>query len=206
MTGKQVLIQVFEAQQFLGLLMLIAVFAACYIGDEFNSGCIKNLIAYGHKRRDIVIAKSISYYVGIAIISLTSPILITIINTITNGYGEVFTLNSFTFILKVSFLMALIYIGMASIAVLISFICRNSIITVVAFILLDTVNRASNAIILQKYLIVKIINKTIFGQSRFLMIDNISCMQELKVIGVALITIAVSTLLSMYFFKKAEIK
>ena len=205
MTGKEALIQVFAAQEFLVLVMLIGVFAATYIGDEFNSGCIKNLIAYGHKRRDIVIAKSISYYVGIAIISLTSPILITIINTIINGYGEVFTLNSLAFILEVSSLMALIYIGIGSIAVLISFIFRNVTITVVSFILIDTVNRALRGLVFQKKLSGEIYTRTIFGQSLFL-VDYVEFSQGFEVIGIALTTIIISTLLSVYFFKKAEIK
>ncbi|MBW9148786.1 ABC transporter permease [Clostridium sp. CM028] len=206
MTGKQVLLQVFGAQEFIALYMLIGAFAACYIGDEFSTGCIKNLIACGHKRRDIVIAKSISYYVGIAIISLTSPILITIINTIMNGYGEVFTLNSLAFILELSFLMVLIYIGIGSIAVLISFIARNSIITVGAFILVDTVNRVCRGLIFRKYLIIKILNKTIFGQSLFLDTDYVEFSQGFKIIGISITTIVVSTLLSVYFFNKAEIK
>lgn len=206
MTGKQVLIQVFAAQEFLSLYIIIGVFAAYYIGDEFSSGCIKNLIAYGHKRQDIVIAKSIAYFVGIAIITLISPILITIINTVMNGYGEIFTLNSFAFILKVSFLMALIYIGIASISVLISFVCRNGIFIAVAFISIDTVNRACRGLVFQKYLSGEIYNKTIFGQSLFLDKDYIEFSQGFKIIGIALITIVVSTLLSVYFFKKAEIK
>ncbi|MBZ9606851.1 ABC transporter permease [Clostridium estertheticum] len=206
MTGKQVLLQVFGAQEFIALYMLIGAFAACYIGDEFNSGCIKNLIAYGHKRRNIIISKSISYYFGIAIISLTSPILITTINTIMNGYGEVFNLISLAFILKVSFLMVLIYIGIGSIAVLISFICRNGIITVVAFILIDTVNRACRGLVFQKYLSGEIYTRTIFGQSLFLDTHYVEFSQGFKIIGVAITTIVVSTLLSVYFFNKAEIK
>ena len=206
MTGKQVLLQVFAAQEFIALLMLIGAFAACYIGDEFKSGCIKNLVAYGHKRRDIVIAKSISYSIGIAIISLTSPILITTINTIINGYGEVFTLNSLAFIFKVSFLMVLIYIGIGSIAVLISFICRNGIITMVAFILIDTVDRACKGLVFQKYLSGDIYTKTIFGQSLFLDTHYVEFSQGFKIIGISITTIVVSTLLSVYFFNKAEIK
>lgn len=208
MTGKHVLIQVFGAQEFLALQMLIAVFAGFYIGDEFSLGCIKNLISYGHKRRDIVIAKSISYYAGVAAISLTSPILITIINTIMNGYGEAFTLNSFTFIIKLSLLMLLIYIGIASIGVLVCFIWKNAIITVAVFILIDPFNRVGRALTVKKHFIGEIYNKTIFGQSTFMPVvgENISFSQEIKVIGISLLTIIVSTLLSIYFFNKAEIK
>jgi ABC-2 type transport system permease protein len=206
MTGKQVLLQVFAAQEVIALLIFIGAFAAFYIGDDFKSGCIKNLIAYGHKRRNIVIAKSISYSIGIAIISLTSPILIATINTIMNGYGEVFTLNSLVFILKVSFLMVLIYIGIGSIAVLISFIGRNGIITVVAFVLIDTINRALRGLVFQKYLSGEIYTRTIFGQSLFLDTHYVEFSQGFKIIGISITTIVISTLLSVYFFKKAEIK
>lgn len=207
MTGKKVLIQVFSAQEFIGFFIFTGLFAAYYIGNEFSFRHIVNLISYGHKRRDIVIAKSIVYYVGIIIINLISPILITIINTLMNGYGESFTFNSFIFIIEIFFLMTLVYIGLSSIALLISFIFKKPIIIVSLFIIIDLISRSARFYSVQNYGAIKLIyDKTIFGQSLIILSNNISFIGTLRVILIVLITVAISTSLSIYFFEKADIK
>jgi ABC-2 type transport system permease protein len=206
MTGKEVLVMVLQSQPFLGFFILIGVFTAYFIGDEFSSKYIKNFISYGHKRRDIVIAKIIVYYIGIAIISLISPILITIINTFMNGYGEVFTLNSYIFIFRVFALMLIIYIGLSSIAVLIAYTSKNMIIIAPIFIGIDFMNRAAMFFSRQNNFVNSIYTNTIFGQLISALADNISFLQMIKVIAIALTTVAVSTGLSIYSFEKVDIK
>lgn len=207
MTGKKVLIQVFGAQEFIGFFIFTGLFAACYIGNEFSFRHIVNLISYGHKRRDIVLAKSIVYYVGITIISLLSPILITIINTLMNGYGEPFTFNSFIFIVEIFFLMTLVYIGLSSIGLLISFIFKSPIIIIFLFVITDFISRSARFHSFQNHGNIKLIyDKTIFGQSLIILSSNISFVGILKVILIVLTTVAISTCLSIYFFEKADIK
>ena len=207
MTGKKVLIQVFAAQEFIGFFIFTGLFAAYYIGNEFSFRHIVNLISYGHKRRDIVLAKSIVYYVGITIINLLSPILITIINILMNGYGEPFTFNSFIFIVEIFFLMTLVYIGLSSIALLVSFIFKNPLIIVSLFIIIDFISRSARFHSVQEQGIIKLIyDKTIFGQSLIILSNNISFIGALRVILIVLITVAISTSLSIYFFGKADIK
>jgi ABC-2 type transport system permease protein len=207
MTGKKALIQVFAAQEFIGFFIFTGLFAAYYIGNEFSFRHIVNLISYGHKRRDIVLAKSIVYYVGITIINLLSPILITIINTLMNGYGESFTFNSFIFIVKIFFLMTLVYIALSSIVLLISFIFKNPIIIVSLFVIMDLISRFARFYSFQNHGVIKsIYDKTMFGQSLIILSNNISFIGALKVILIVLITVAISTGLSIYFFEKADIK
>lgn len=207
MTGKKALIQVFAAQEFIGFFIFTGLFAAYYIGNEFSFRHIVNLISYGHKRRDIVLAKSIVYYVGITIINLLSPILITIINTLMNGYGESFTFNSFIFIVEIFFLMTLVYIALSSIALLISFIFKNPIIIVSLFVIMDLISRFARFYSFQNHGVIKsIYDKTMFGQSLIILSNNISFIGALKVILIVLITVAISTGLSIYFFEKADIK
>ncbi len=207
MTGRKVLIQVFLAQEFIGFFIFTGLFAAYYIGNEFSFRHIVNLISYGHKRRDIVLAKSIVYYFGITIINLLSPILITIINTLMNGYGEPFTFNSFIFIVEIFFLMTLVYIGLSSIALLISFIFKNPLIIVFLFVIIDFISRSARFYSVQEQSIIKLIyDKTIFGQSLIILSNNISFIGALRVILIILITVAISTSLSIYFFEKADIK
>ncbi|SHI71282.1 ABC-2 type transport system permease protein [Clostridium cavendishii DSM 21758] len=206
MTGKQVLITVFETQDVIGFFMLVGLFTAFYIADEFSSKYIKNLIVYGHRRRDILMAKIIVYYIGITIISLISPILITIINTFINGYGEAITLNTLMFIIRVFMLMLLVYIGLSSIAVLIAVICKNSTLVIISLIVLDSINRFGLAFAIRNSIVDLIYSNIIFGQKVNAVAEKLSILQGTKVIVISLITIAVSIFLSIYFFEKADIR
>ncbi|AEB75270.1 ABC transporter permease [Clostridium botulinum] len=210
LTGKIVLIRVLGTQLFLGWFVLIAVFIAIYIGDEFSSSCssgyIKNLISYGHRRYKIVISKFISGYLGIIIISLVTPILVTIINTFMCGYGENFTFTSLVFVLRVIILMTFIYIGIGSIGIVMLFISRNGIFAEVAFVMVDILNRVSMIFAMRNTFINKIYSNTIFGQVSTALSYNITLLQGIRVIVISLITIVISICLSIYFFNKADIK
>jgi hypothetical protein len=58
----------------------------------------------------------------------------------------------------------------------------------------------------QNNLVYSIYTNTIFGQLISALADNISFLLVLKVVTIALITIAISAVLSIYFFEKADIK
>lgn len=205
MTGKEVLQRVLEAQEFFSLIIVIGVFAACFIADEFTSGCIKSLISYGHRRRYIIISKSIVFYVGIIIISLIAPLLITIINTVMNGYGEVFTIDSLRFILMRVIPMLFIYIGISSIVLLAAFISRNTGITVGVGAFIDTINRLLRGFSFKNNTVKLIHDNTIFGQSLLMQGSNITFSQVLKVVMIAIVTIILSTLIAIYVFNKSDV-
>lgn len=205
-SGKGIFLFAFSSQDFLLLIMTIGCFIY-FIAGEFSIGCIRNLVAYGHKRRNILISKSISYYVGVVIISCIFPIVITIINTVMNGYGESFTVYSLMFLLRVALLKILVYVAMASIGVMVAFISRNASIAIVLTILLDPINRMGREIAVNKSgFVTTIYEKTIFGQSEISTMDKISLSQGMQVVLIALGTILISTLVSLYFFNKGDIK
>lgn len=206
MTGKKVLTTVLGAHEFLDFIILAGIYAGSCIAYEFKVGFIKENISYGHKRMDVVIAKSFVYYFAITIISLISPILITIINTVMNGYGETFTMDSLIFIFRVIVLMELIYISMSSIAVFIAFVSRNYIITMVSLYILDTVNKFGTAFSIRYDAVNMIYSKTVFSQFNIAIAKQINLSQILQVIAICLITILVTTLMSIYIFKKVDIK
>lgn len=204
-SGQEMLLLMFPMQQFLSLTIVMGIFS-CFITEDFYSGVIKNLISYGHKRRNIVIAKSIAYYTGVIIISFIFPILITIINTVMNGYGEAFTLDSIFLILRVVLLMLLIYTAMASIAVLIAFISRNMVITMVLYMSLDYIMRMCKFFSMKKEAVRVIYEKTIFAQPEIAVLNNITFSQIMQVVAISLGTILFSTIIGIYVFKKVDIK
>jgi len=124
-----------------------------------------------------------------------------------NGYGESFTFNSFIFIVEIFFLMTLVYIGLSSIALLISFIFKNPLIIVSLFVIMDLISRFARFHSVQEQGIIKLIyDKTIFGQSLIILSNNISFLEGLRVVAIVVITIAITTYLSIHFFEKADIK
>jgi ABC-2 type transport system permease protein len=204
-TGEEMLLYSFNLQQFLFLMPILGAFAY-FVGSEFHTGCIKNLISYGHKRRDIIIAKSIAFYVGAAVISFTFPIVITIINTVINGYGRPFNLEALMAILRVSFLMLLIYTGIASIAVLLAFLSRNAIFTVGIYICLDTACRVGQALSIRNKFVEATYGKTIFYQANIATLKDMTFSQGAEVTVIALITILASTAIAIVAFSRADVK
>lgn len=204
-SGEDMLMFSIQMQQFLVYMPILASYGY-FIGIEFHSGSIKNLVAYGHRRRDIIIAKSIAFYLGTVIISFAFPLVITLINTFINGYGRPFDLQALLLILRVSFLMTLIYIGMSSIIVMLSFLTKNPIAPSVIFYLLDTVCRAGQILSLKNNTVKEIYGKTVFYQLNTATLREITFSQGLEVVAICLITIAISTAIAFVSFNRAELK
>lgn len=205
MSGEDMLLFSTQIQQFLLYIPILCVFAY-FVGTEFHTGSIKNLVAYGHRRRDIIIAKSIAFYVGTVIISFIFPLVITLINTFLNGYGRSFTIQALLLILRVTFLMTLVYIGMVSILVMLFYLTRNAYLPVVLFYLLDSVCRVCQTLSMRNNTVKDIYGKTVFYQVTTVTLKEITFSQGLEVVAICLITLALSTAIAMAAFNKAELK
>jgi ABC-2 type transport system permease protein len=183
----------------------IGAFVVEVVCSEFTSGYIKNLISYGHKRRNIYLAKAITAYIGICIITFIAPIIITIINTHKNGFGEVFTTSSFLFIVKV-FIMALIaHIAVGSIAVLVSFIVRKPVAGCVIIVGMDFINRFLNLAYVQKPNLRWILDKYPYMQLSSFFAEEITKVQTIQSIMAFLGTILISTVLGIYILNRSDI-
>lgn len=205
MNGKKSLVYIFYIQSSLALTILIGIVASNYIVTEFTSGCIKNLISYGHKRINIFTAKSITYYVGVVIISSIPPLLMIGINTIINGYGEAFTISSLLFVVGFFLLMLLIYIAIASICVLIAFTSRNVNVTIFLIVAMDIINRICMIIAIRNSRFMSIYNKTILAQPSIIASESVTSVQALQAVIISIITIFIATTIGGYVFKKTDI-
>jgi ABC-2 type transport system permease protein len=204
-TGVEMFLFSIQLQQFLMYMPIIGIFGY-FVGSEFYTGSVKNLIAYGHRRRDIILAKSIAFYAGAVILSFIFPIVITLINTVLNGYGRTFDIQSLFFILRVSLLMTIIYVGMASIVILLAYLFRNAIAASAIFISLDTVCRFGQAMSLRSEMVKAIYGKTVFYQLNLATLEEITFSQGLNVTAISLITIMLSTAIAIIAFRRADIK
>lgn len=204
-SGKDMFVFAFASQDFISLMVIVGVLAADSVTREFTSGYVKNLVAYGHKRRNVYMAKSIACCLLITAESFVFPILITILNTAMNGYGEAFTSSSFLFMLRIALLMFLVYVAIGSIAVLTAFISRNAVVTIGAFICIDTINRVGQGFSLQNWIVKAIYYKTAFGLHNIATLNNLGFGQGLQVVVVSLITMFLSTLIGTWVFKRTEL-
>lgn len=206
MNGKETLVYMFFIQSTLTVNMLIGVFASDYIVTEFTSGYIKNLISYGHRRISIFISKTMVYYIASIILAFTVPVVMFLINTARNGYGEAFTFNSLVVLIRLFFIMSLIYIAIGSISALIAFAFRNVNITMGLVIALDFINRIFNIMVIRKPSFRWIFDKLIFSQPSIVLQDKATAVDFLQAGVISLITILVTTAAGIYIFKKEDIK
>ncbi|NMM63452.1 ABC transporter permease subunit [Clostridium sp. P21] len=206
MGGKESLFYLLGIQGALALNILIGIFVSDHIVIEFTSGYIKNFISYGHKRINIFVSKIIACYVGTMIITFMPPLIISGINSKINGYGEVFCFNSLIFLLKTILIMIIIYISIASVFVLIAFVCKNINISIIIVVGLDFMNRIFEIMSVQKPSLRWIAGKFIFGQSTIMLSDKVTRGEILQAVIMGIVTIIITTLVGIYVFKNSDIK
>ncbi|WPC39382.1 ABC transporter permease [Clostridium sp. JS66] len=206
MSGKQAFTFIISVQSSLALDILIGIFASDYIVTEFTSGYIKNLISYGHKRINIFVSKSIVYYIGIIVITFIPALILSFINTKVNGYGEIFNFYSMAFLMKLFFMILIIYTAIGSISVLIAFISRNANITIIIIVFLDFINRIFDVISVQKPSLEWIFYKSIFAQPGIVLSDKATTAQILQAMLISVLIIVVTTVVGIYVFNKSDIK
>lgn len=183
----------------------IGVFVVDVVCGEFTSGYIKNLISYGHKRRDVYLAKAMTSYIGTIFIAFIPPAIITIVNTHKNGFGEVFNGNSVLFMAKIILLAAIAHIAIASIAVLISFIVKKPLAACIIIVGMDFINRSLNLIYVQKPNLRWILDKYPYMQLSSFFGERLTQIQSIESVMAFLCNILISTSLGIYIFKRTDI-
>lgn len=201
-SGYDMFLFAIELQEGIYHLFVIGILSY-YITNEFYSGNIRNLIASGHKRINIVFAKAIVFCTGVVLVSFIFPVGTLIINTIKNGYG-----TSFDFIKFIQIIIILIfaYAAMAAIWILISFLTKNVFITIASCYVIDIINRAGMAISLKSKEVDYFYSKTVFSIPRTVGYNKFSFYIDFKMIFMSLITITVCVILSCIFFRKSDVK
>jgi ABC-2 type transport system permease protein len=203
--GKDTLNFMFLLQLSSSLGILIGVFAVDMVCREFTSGYIKNLIACGHKRRDIYLAKSITAFIGICVFTFIGPIIIMLVNTYKNGFGEVFTISSFLFIARAFLYSFIAHAAIASMAVVISYTVKNIITGSVIIVAIDFINRLFNVAYTQRPDLRAMLDMYPYMQLYAIFTDKITRIQSMKLLIVFSCTVLISTVLGIYIFKKSDI-
>lgn len=203
-TGKDSFANAFQD---ISMLFVIAVFAGFYIGLDFSNRTIQAELSKGHKRIDIIFAKSFVYSLGASILMLLYPITVCIIHTVNFGWGEVFSISSILYLLRIILLGSILNIGTACIYVCFAFLCRDiskTICICFAFPILFSVISGT----IGKYfpIIGSILDYSTLSQLKYIVNDRLFILSLFPVILSTCVTAVITLTIGSYFFEKAEIK
>jgi ABC-2 type transport system permease protein len=204
-SGKETLSYMLYIQSSLGGNLFVGILSADFIGNEFTSGYIKNLICYGHRRRDVLIAKSIVYFLGSIIINFTCPVIFTLINTMKNGYYSNFTFWEFINLLAIILTSIVIQIAICSISLLVIFLSKSPNINIGILIGVDFIFRAMSIVSIHVLSFRNIYDNFILSQFGIISQDNVTISQYLHAFAIGVITIAIFFSITNYFFEKSDI-
>lgn len=190
------------------ILLVFSAFISFFIGEEFQNGTIRNALSLGRGRTlyylsKLVITALISF-IGVIILTAIGIILFSLVF----GFGEVAEINDyFGYAIKTFSTLYLLILANVSIYVMISFLTKNSSISLIWSFLYTMATAFLPEIFLQtehfKY-VTFWFTETYLNYSDFANLADIAKYPEM--ILVSLITIVLSSTLGILYFNRTDIK
>lgn len=200
LTGKEALNLSLEFIKY--TIFIINFILGMSINNDFLSGYISDAIMCGYSRKEVYIAKGIIFGAINVIVTAIFPIVLTVISTITNGFGCIFSAKEVLYLLRVVILLFLIILSCSAIVEMIFFVLKNTTNIFITFIVLNVFNLITALNVIGE----RITEKTIFGQVTLAIAKKITFAQQCEVIVVNLVIIFVVYLLGISIFNKIDIK
>ncbi|MBY0599198.1 ABC transporter permease [Bacillus bingmayongensis] len=192
----------------LTILLVISAFISFFIGEEFQNGTIRNALALGRSRTHYYLSK----FVIAALLSLVGVIVMTVLGMISFsvvfGFGEVVKINNYlSFAIKSFSTLYLLILANVSIYVMISFLTKNSSISLI-WSFLYTIATGFGPEIFQQTTHFKQV--TYWFTEAFLFYSDFAKPAGIakypEMILVSLITIVLSSSLGIILFRRTDIK
>ncbi|MFT4414359.1 ABC transporter permease [Fredinandcohnia humi] len=192
----------------LTILLVMSAFISFFIGEEFQNGTIRNALSLGRIRTHYYLSK----FVISALLSLVGVIVMTAIGMISFsvvfGFGDVAGISDyFSFAIKSFSTLYLLILANVSIYVMISFLSKNSGISLI-WSFLYTIGTGFGAGIFQQTKHFKYV--TNWYTESFLFYSDFARPADItqfpEMIMVSLITIVLSSTLGILIFKRTDIK
>ena len=192
----------------LTILFVMSAFISFFIGEEFQNGTIRNALSLGRSRTHYYLSK----FVIAALLSLAGVILLTVIGmisfSIVFGFGDFAGIgNYFSYAIKSFSTLYLLILANISIYVMVSFITKNSGISLI-WSFLYTIGTGFGAGIFQQTEHFKQV--TYWFTESFLFYSDFANSADIakfpEMIVVSLITIVISSTLGILLFKRTDIK
>ncbi|HWO98934.1 MAG TPA: ABC transporter permease [Bacillus sp. (in: firmicutes)] len=192
----------------LTILLVMSAFISFFIGEEFQNGTIRNALSLGRSRTHYYLSK----FVIAALLSLVGVIVMTALGMISFsvvfGFGEVAEIsNYFSYAIKSFSTLYLLILANISIYVMISFLAKNSGISLI-WSFLYTIATGFGAGIFQQTQHFKQV--TFWFTESFLFYSDFAKPADIakypEMILVSLITIVLSSTIGILLFKRTDIK
>ncbi|QUW21946.1 ABC transporter permease [Sporosarcina sp. Marseille-Q4063] len=192
----------------LTVLLVMSAFISFFIGEEFQNGTIRNALSLGRSRMHYYLSK----LVIAALFSLVGLIAMSVIGmisfTIVFGFGEIAEINNyFSYALKTFSTLYLLILANVSIYVMISFLTKNSSISLI-WSFLYTIATGFLPGIFQQTEHFK--HVTYWFSESFLFYSDFAKPADIaqfpQMVLVSLITIMISSTLGIFLFKRTDIK
>ncbi|WP_099351528.1 ABC transporter permease [Fredinandcohnia onubensis] len=192
----------------LTILLVISAFVSFFVGEEFQNGTIRNALSLGRSRTHYYLSK----FVTAALLTLFSVILLTAIGMISFsvvfGFGEFAGISDyFSFAFKAFSTLYLLILANVSIYVAISFLTKNSAISLV-WSFIYTIGTGFGAGIFQQTEHFKQV--TFWFTESFLFYSDFASPVDIarypEMVLVSIITIVLTSGLGILFFNRTDIK
>ncbi|MBS4218308.1 ABC transporter permease [Bacillus sp. FJAT-49711] len=192
----------------LSILLIISAFISFFIGEEFQNGTIRNALSLGRSRSHYYLSK----FVIAALLSLIGVIVMTVLGMISFSvvfdFGEVAGIGNYVnYAIKSFATLYLLILSNVSIYVMISFLTKNSGISLV-WSFLYTIGTGFVPGIFQQTEHFKQV--TYWFTESFLFYSNFANPVDIEkypqMVLVSLITIMLSSALGIFLFKRTDIK
>ena len=192
----------------LTILLVMSAFISFFIGEEFQNGTIRNALSLGRSRTHYYLSK----LVVAALVSLVGVVIMTVMGmvsfSVVFGFGEVAGIGDYvSYALKTFSTLYVLILANVSIYVTISFLTRNSGVSLV-WSFLYTIGTGFGAGIFQQTEHFKQV--TFWFTESFLFYSDFASPAGIakypEMILVSLITIVVSSALGIILFKRTDIK
>jgi ABC-2 type transport system permease protein len=192
----------------LTILLVISAFISFFIGEEFQNGTIRNALSLGRSRTHYYISK----YITAALLALVGVTAMTVIGmisfSIVFGFGEVAEINDYFWYASKTFsTLYLLMLANVSIYMMISFLTKNSGISLVWSFIYTIATGFGAGIFLQtqhfKYVTFWFTESFLF-YSDFAKLVDIARFPEMVLVSV--ITIVLSSIIGILLFNRTDIK
>lgn len=192
----------------LTILLVMSAFISFFIGEEFQKGTIRNALSLGRSRTHYYLTK----LMVAALLTLVGVILMTAFGIISFsvvfGFGEIAEISNYLwFALKAFITLYFLIFANVSIYVMISFLTKNSAVSLI-WSFLYTIATGFGAGIFQQTEHFKQV--TFWFTESFLFYSDfakpVDIVQYPEMILVSIITIVLSSIIGILLFKRADIK
>lgn len=192
----------------LTILLVMSAFISFFIGEEFQNGTIRNALSLGRSRTHYYLSKLIIA----ALVSLVAVIMMTAVGmigySIVFGFGEVAEINHYlSFAIKSFSTLYLLILANVSIYVMISFLTKNSGVSLIWSFLYTMATGFGPGIFQQTEHFKHV---TYWFTESFLFYSNFANPVDIakypQMILVSVITIVLSSALGILLFKRTDIK